>query len=309
MSVFRPILLLVISIVAGMALAGWRSPLAEKVDSASSAEESIAAGPSVDPATSQARPSLTGLAGWELFRALPQFLRNATEQELEALAGEWEYRLQTNKYPEIVWKLVLPRWLELDPEGALRCERRLDSENLTGYCYRTWIDQDYEAAWVSALAESDPPYTLLLDAVAKHDPELGLQWVEENIMLLYPFMEAWGGEDVNAAIQAVDRFPAYHRPGLLSAIVRSYAKVAPREAVGLVGDIGSPHYHYYAALSALTELANVDPNAAQSALEKLPHGETRVAALEAIAKERARKNPEAALAWQRDWLPVPTGVR
>ena len=115
-------------------------------------------------------------------------------------------------------------------------------------------------------------------------------------MLLYPFMEAWGGADVNAAIQAVDRFPAYHRPGLLSAIVRSYAKVAPREAVGLLGDIGSPHYHYCAALSALT---NVDPNAAQSALEKLPHGETRVATLEAVAKERASKNPEAALAWAK----------
>ncbi len=140
MSVFRPILLLAISIVAGMALAGRRPPLAEKADSASSAEEIIAAGPSVDPATSQARLSLTGPTGWELFRALPQFLLNATAQELEALAAEWEYRLQPNKYPEIVWKLVLARWLEHDPEGALRCERKLDSENLTGCCYRTWID-------------------------------------------------------------------------------------------------------------------------------------------------------------------------
>lgn len=298
-STIRAMLLLAISIAAGMALAGWLSPHGAPRDSIVGKEVPRASEHAAEQASSGRRPSPNGLIGWELFRALPQFLQTATAQELETLAAGWGYRVQANKYPEMVWKLVLTRWLELDPEGALRCERKIDSKTLKAYCYRTWIHLDYDAALAFALAEDDPPYDLLLEAVAKRDPELGLQWAEETFGVLYPFMEAWGREDANAAIQAIERFPAYHRPGLLSAIVRSYAKVVPHEAADLLAEIESPHSHYYAAVPTLTELAKVDPSAAQAALEKLPPGQTRAEALEAIAKERARKDPEAALAWAK----------
>ncbi len=249
------------------------------------------------------RPDLdTVLAAesWPLFRLLGRFLPAASIDEVKELAETWEYKVTEPAYPEIVWKLLLARWVELNPEGALACERQLDHWAIHGFCYETWLALDYESALAAALREAEPNYRHLLSEVAKRDPKLALQWVKESIPSeIDELMEIWCRQDLESAVAAAKSLDGHLKESALNAVILSIGTQDPDRAFTLAGSLDEPRSQRRAISGILSELINEDPEAAIRHVQMLPKGEMRSMLFGQYVRMKCQTDSEAAWTWAK----------
>lgn len=245
--------------------------------------------------------------GWPLFRLLGRFLPDASLQEVETLAESWRYEVNDPTHPDIVWKLLLARWIELAPEDALACERRLDYWNIRGFCYRTWIQIDYDAALKAALAEDPPNYKYVIEEVAQRDPHLGLGWIKSGHPdasdLVEPLMRIWASRDMETAIRAAEALEtASHRIYALEAIIEVLATKDRARALEIANQLPM-RQREEATKEIIGELLRTDPEAGAAEIEALPRGKLRSELFTELIEQRAREDPAAAWTWAQG-LPV-----
>ncbi len=253
-------------------------------------------------ALNPSRPSLEAMlakTGWPLFQSLGIFLPEATTTELEILAHAWGEHMDDLSYPEWTWKLVLARWLELDPAGALALEERLDQPRIRGFCYRTWIHLDYDAALAAALSETEPPYKEILSEVVKRDLALAKSWYEENPRLLHPFMTAWAKSDPDAAIASLDQLEPQTRDLALRYVIKAIASSNKARALQLVDDIGSTNRRYHTTVDVVSEWLLEDVTAAGSFIQELPSGKAKAELFTEWVKLKAQDDPQGTWDWAR----------
>jgi hypothetical protein len=157
--------------------------------------------------------------GWELLDDLANADAKEMPKLLEERIHEWEG-----------WKLILARWIELDPKGALA--RLLEKKD--GYMLqdlmKAWVLHDREAAWreldnipegkaqdfawhgvLEALAECDP------EEVLNHTDRFGSRYLQAIITAFKNIAK----EDPERAAELLDNVPARHqknaRMGIASA--------------------------------------------------------------------------------------------
>ena len=80
------------------------------------------------------------------------------------IAAHWGPELERRRLPELYWKMLLARWVELDPKRALEVATALGEWRLADWCYRVWSVQEPLSALDAA--KQDTKSELALIAVA-----------------------------------------------------------------------------------------------------------------------------------------------
>lgn len=252
------------------------------------------------------RPALDDIlaaTGWQLFRSLGAFLPDATTDELAVLAEAWAYRVEKPRYPDLVWKLLLARWVELDPHEALSIEGRVNHYTVRGFCYETWIHLDYPAALASALGEEEPPYHRIISEVMKRDPQLGLTFLEKAPGLQRSLIEAWAIVDTDAAIAAMENCPPDMRSAALGYLIEALAASDKERALQLVDLMDSTERRHRATVEVVKEWLQQDAAAAGAYINRLSNGKTRSELFTEWVKLKAQDDPESTWEWARN-LPL-----
>lgn len=221
---------------------------------------------------------------------------------MRQLSEAWDHKVQQPAYPDIVWKLLLARWVELDPESAIKCQKRLNYWSIRRFCEETWLDLDYETALAFFLNGGEPDYRMLMPAVARRNPQLALQWVKEDPQAaksVRELMDIWCVRDTEAAISATEELSGRVKSTALRAIIKQVAEKSPQRAMGLVDQLESVNERETAMKELLGAMGRMDPESAAREIAALPETRLKAEVFAEFVKTKCQTNPEAAWEWAK----------
>lgn len=183
-------------------------------------------------AAEASRPTLAQVLqaeGFEQWHLLVRFLPTATLSDLQSLAkGFGGYAWAP--LPSAKWKMVLKRWIELDPEAAVSQARRLDPRGmhrLVDDVWAMWAAIDYPTAVAEAKMHPEAAQAMSSE-IAKRDLPYAISLVER-----WPEMR-WLSEKVLTRLAATEPDEALGRALRLPALSRSHALAS------VSGQLGKP---------------------------------------------------------------------
>lgn len=232
----------------------------------------------------------------------------ADSRQLRALIGEAKKIPEQARRLEVL-EILLLRYVELEPRGALRSALDMDRtavSRLVPPLIAAWSGNDLAAA-VAATREL-PTATLkqtaahaLLARHAANGPE-GVRQLAAQLDLpgqaAVVLFETQAGtllEDPHQAIEAALALPGATRRDQLTKIAQAWAQVAPEEAWDYVTQLTDPLARTTFQNAVIATWAAGQPDAAFARVTELPAGWQRQQLLRRVTRELARHDPKRAV--------------
>lgn len=281
--------------------------LSKSVPSVLPASHSVKAASSAMAA--KPRPSLEDVLsaeGSEQLNLLARFLPEATLDEVELIADAWEFTVDAKKSPQFAWKLLLARWLDLDPEGAFVVGEEIDktlSYWFNRYLCQTWAAKDLEAALAFAESDAEKYLLAMIPEIARQDINRALLLVNDYpdiTGLAGPVLQRLAKSDPLAALEkagALADTKSY--PGLMKRILSTWMKSDPDAVLDYWNTSSLTDRQRRAMREPLIRSIMAEqPEKAERALKTFySPGKQRYDLFKSLATQRAQKDPEAALVW------------
>lgn len=309
----------VIAATLGIAIRSVTSSAPSDLQDTASLESSTSSNASGYSADSRARPRVDDVLaaqGIERIALLHRFLPKADLSELELL-GRALPRSNPDDYlteVEIVaWRLVLMRWVALDPEAALAMEKETDVYQLVGYCYRVWAELDGHAAILHADDQDEPErvnaITHVFAAALQHDLETALRWCEEvpgQMKWVQAIAKTLANQNPKEAITWATELPTSTRT---LAIEEIFAILASNDGSEVAFEhmemIGSEALRNRAYESVTRSMIATDTTKVREQLESQPQSRARLFLSRELAQHYAKTDPSGGFEWAKS---LPRGI-
>jgi hypothetical protein len=206
--------------------------------------------------------------------------------------------------------LLVARWAELDPEGALAfAASHKGFEQITEQVFQDLAANDLHGALTRAQAMSDPGsrYQALrgaLSVMAESEPAGAVQLAESsgNFARSEPLSQMiyrqWSATDPQAAATAAEQDAStsgWRSP--LAQVIRTWSSQDPQSALSYALTIGDPAAQARSVSDIVRRWSEQDANAAATWINTVPAGAARDAAVAALASAVSSTDIPAAVGW------------
>ncbi len=279
---------------------GWhRSHESALINAPSANHESILQGTERGGYATEA----AGIQSWEHFQRL------AHHEDTESLAEAYHEISKTLSGPQEreAINLLIYRWAELDPNGALSFLQEQDSTRDVATLFGAWARLDSDAAWGAAM-QLEPPSASraaaqpILAYLAKSDPS---QFLERAAVTAVTEDSVWAtafesfvenGEDPTKHLKNLTGKP---RREAIRGMARAMAKADAGHALEMAKNLTQAGDRASALTSVLHVMGERDPSAAGKALQEFPGQFPEVE--KAIVEQLRKKDPFEAIDWIREF--------
>lgn len=238
---------------------------------------------------------------FEQLDLLVAFLPTATEKELATIVAHWG-KYEWQPLPDAKWKLILARWLEIDPIRAAQAAEDYDqpytTHRLEDYVYLAWAQRDYKSALQTAMEDPEAAQAMS-DEISKRDLPVALELLER-----YPGMRRMG-ENVlaklaesmpDSALEKAQTLPDSARDRAIRAVIQKVSESDPVAALKLADSIPSLIDRNNAKVAVIHQEGPRDPRFAFDQALQLPPGKQRRDTLFFWAKLQSKTDPMATIA-------------
>lgn len=207
--------------------------------------------------------------------------------------------------------LLMARWAETDPAGALAWIRTKDVANRSNDSadfYLAWGTVDPVAAiaglkqipdlWKKAQAEAG-----IFGQLAETDPQKALSLLQQlpanqqSIATQRAIFGSWAGVDPLAAAAAVMKLPrGFNQTTAVDGVAEFWANQDPQAALAWIDQLPPGYGKESAKLNAMTSIATQDPALAATYIDTPGMG-NRTVLIGEVSENWAQTDPQAALAW------------
>ncbi|MCB1098344.1 MAG: hypothetical protein KDN22_22415 [Verrucomicrobiae bacterium] len=239
---------------------------------------------------------------------LGTFLPGATIFDLESIARVLRLPVpgdQLSAIEQVMWRMVLARWVALDPKSALAMEAEIDDWGVKGYCYRTWAESDWQAAAASADSESGElrfaAIASVCDQVVANDIERARRWCDEypRSNLVHSLAGALARKGTAEALAWVVTLPEVIRAEASWAVFRVLAQQDADGAFEMIATLDSPALRTSAERGFVSALVEHDPVRAEQHIGWMPPSKARTDLHKQLATHYARNDPDATMRWAK----------
>lgn len=316
------------ALLVGVAFGHWSAkdrPTVSAVTSSTAADKSglakkapvpLQEGPTADARKTATRPPPDALAGILQERNTSERLRQITSFVDELSPADFAAALlAAKKLPstpdrELATRLLVARWADLDPDGALAfAANHKEFDQVTGDIFRQLAANDLQGALARAQTITDPSlhYQALrgtLSVMAQSDPAGALKIAgsagnlphgEPLTQMIY---RQWSEADPASAAAAAAQDPAgsgWRSP--LSQVVRNWADEDPQAALNFAMTMTDASAQARSVGDIVRRWSQADANAAASSINTMPGGSVRDAAAAAFASSVASTDVPTAVGW------------
>lgn len=112
-------------------------------------------------------------------------------------------------------------------------------------------------------------------------------------------LAVWEKNDPDAVMAYAQRLPKKARVSAIPALIKAIAEMDSDQALAVALDIGGEKERATALGALLPAVIKADPEAAEKHILTLPAGKPRYQLMRTLAKERAERDPAAAMAWAK----------
>ncbi|MFT5188393.1 MAG: hypothetical protein ACI9DF_000258 [Verrucomicrobiales bacterium] len=229
--------------------------------------------------------------------------------ELESLADHWGPKADTDKVSILCWKMLLARWVDLDPKRALKVETATEIYSLRGWCYRVWSERDPLAALAASKEKEDRGATLasIVGKVAKkHLPE-ALALIDaypHHQGILRAIFSEWARVEPDKALARVETLSGTVRDEIRKTVLKALAAKSPEDVLAMVRESESPLITQRNQESEILDvMIKEDPLKAMPHVLAMSPCKKRYELMTKLARARAAIDPEGTLAWGKSLPP------
>ena len=293
-----------------LARSAWQVP-ASANSTQSGIQPSLKLEPPIHEEEAPPRPSLDEILDLSshdgmLLDLLGRFLPEATKDDLGTISTHWGNAFHNSSYlEEATWKLLLHRWVVMDPRGALALVDQLQGRahslrKLQRFCYMAWAEQDLQAALASAESSPNEGLPGMIDVIIEQDFNRAVPLLErfpEVPDIARKVLGKLAELDPAKALTMAKSLPSSVREPTLLSVLAVQAASHPEAALTETLKLDSLKTRSDAATAIMWDLADKDPDRAADLIDQIPAGEVRQKSFEMLARVMARRDPKAALAW------------
>ena len=251
----------------------------------------------------------------ERLKLLARFLPEATLEDGLAIAESWKYRVNNENSPQMAWKLLLARLIDLDPPAAFDTAKKFGEKrsrtSFQNYVCRTWAAKDPSPALAFALLEPKKYLPQMIEVVARQDIDRAFGLVDEfpDIpSLATAVLTQLAKSDPEAALARAESMDGgASGTDMLGPILREWAQQAPEAALAYLDDLDVTETKRGSLQrSIVSAMIEKHPGEAERALaNRFPPGKDRFNMFKVLASRKARDSPEGAFAWAEALPPGP----
>jgi hypothetical protein len=214
--------------------------------------------------------------------------------------------------------IVIQDYARQNPQAALDALRSLPAGQLSDLypaVFRVWAEENPSAA-AAGVSSLPPSYNLsraqfaIAGAWAAQDPDAALAWVKtlpagptQNNAMKSVLQTMSAVDPASAASYAINLPADSSRDNLLSNIAYSWAQQDPAGLLTWADDNLTGTAFDTAAITALQQMSNTNPEAAATTLAQLSDPNVVNKAIPALATNWAKQDPQAAMAWAQSLSP------
>ncbi len=184
--------------------------------------------------------------------------------------------------------------------SALRTSDEWSTRDYEGWCLQVWAQDD----WPSALAEAekDPDNLIhrVVDEIIRQDLNAAVSIMKrypDNRNVMRSVFRAWGVDDYDAAHRYALSLTGNRRQLAFDALYEGLSRDNRDEALARAQHEEDTTRRLAALRQILPDLISEDPEDAARHIEAMPNSKSRYDLMKMLAKEKAKRDPEAAMRW------------